>query len=76
MAYKTVKGYLIQHNLTTGASKLILHFTEGGSDSVESLAVAQAGFLIDLLRNEKPLNYETSSKTLSTTTMEPIGEGE
>lgn len=32
--------------------------------------------LLDLLRNEKPLRYNTSTKTLYTSMPEPIGEEE
>lgn len=32
--------------------------------------------LVDLLRNEKPLRYNTTTKTLYTSSSEPVGEEE
>jgi len=76
MAIKTVSGYFIRHRIGDGKTFLTIHFTDGGFDLINDLALNEAGFLIDLLRNEKPLVYDTTDKVLATSQQEPVGEGE
>lgn len=76
MAVKTVIGYFIRHRIGDGKTFLTLHFEGGGSEVLNDLALNQAGYLVDLLRNEKPLIYDTTNKILATSLQEPVGEGE
>ena len=76
MAQKAVKGYFIRHAIGLGKTSLTLHFTDGGFDVIDNLEVSEAGYLVDLMRNEKPLTYNTANKTLATATVEPVGEAE
>ena len=43
---------------------------------LNDLDLNHAGYLVDLLRNEKPLIYDTTAKVLATGGQEPVGEGE
>ena len=76
MAQKAVSGYFIRHQVGVGQTSLTIHFTDGGFEVINNLDVNEAGYLVDLLRNEKPLGFDTANKTLFTTTKEPVGEGE
>lgn len=76
MAVKTVSAYFIRHRIGDGKTFLTLHFEGGGSEVLNDLALNEAEYLIDLLRNEKPLIYDTTDKVLATQLLEPVGEGE
>ena len=76
MAQKAVKGYFVRHKVGGGKTNLTIHFTDGGSEVINDLDVSEAGYLVDLLRNEKPLLFDTTNKTLATSTQEPVGEAE
>lgn len=52
------------------------YYQGGGADSVTGIPFAEAAFILDLLRNEKPMSYDHSLKRLSTYTPEPVGEAE
>jgi hypothetical protein len=75
MAQKAVKGYFVGHKIG-GKTRLTLHFEGGGTELIDNIEVSEAAYLIDLLRNEKPLVYDTTTKFISTSTQEPVGEGE
>lgn len=76
MAVKDVKGYFIRYRVADSKTFLTIHFTDGGFDVINNLDVNQARFLVDLLRNEKPLVFNTTDKILATSNQEPVGEGE
>jgi len=75
MARKVVTQYAVFHNIG-GASDIVFYYQGGGADSVTGVAYAEASYIVDLLRNEKPMSYDASIKRLSTYTPEPVGEGE
>ena len=75
MARKVVLQYAVFHNIG-GTSGINFYYQEGGADSVSGLSVAEAGYIVDLLRNERPMSYDHSLKRLSTWNTEPVGEGE
>jgi len=75
MARKIVTQYAVFHNIGA-ASDIVFYYQGGGADSVSGVPYAEAGYIVDLLRNEKPMSYDASLKRLSTYTPEPVGEGE
>ncbi|MDH5253500.1 MAG: hypothetical protein OEW25_09255 [Nitrospira sp.] len=75
MARKIVTQYAVFHNIG-GSSDIVFYYQGGGADSVTSIPFAEAVFIVDLLRNEKPISYDHSRRRLSTYNPEPVGEGE
>jgi len=75
MARKIVTQYAVFHNIGA-ASDIVFYYQGGGADSVTGVPYAEASYIVDLLRNEKPMSYDASLKRLSTYTAEPVGEGE
>jgi hypothetical protein len=75
MARKVVTHYAVFHNIG-GASDIVFYYQGGGADSVGGVAYAEAAFLVDLLRNEKPMSYDHERRRLSTYNPEPAGENE
>ena len=75
MARKVVTQYAVFHNIG-GSSDIVFYYQGGGADSVTGIPFTEAAFIVDLLRNEKPMSYDASLKRLSTYTPEPVGEGE
>ena len=75
MARKIVTQYAVFHNIGAG-SDIVFYYQGGGADSVSGIPFAEAGYIVELLRNEKPMSYDHSLKRLSTYTPEPVGEGE
>ena len=75
MARKIVTQYAVFHNIGA-ASDIVFYYQGGGADSVTAVPYPEAGYIVDLLRNEKPMSYDASLKRLSTYTPEPVGEGE
>lgn len=75
MARKTVTHYAVFHNIG-GASDIVFYYQGGGADSVSGIPFAEAAYIVDLLRNEKPMSYDHARKRVSTLYPEPAGEGE
>ena len=70
-----LRHYAVRHNIGK-STQIIFIYTNGESDSVLVSSIEEAGFIIDLLRNEKPISYEKASNSLTTAEYEPIGENE
>jgi hypothetical protein len=75
MARKVVTHYAVFHNIGEN-SDIIFYYQDGTSDSIRGIPVAEAAYIVDLLRNEKPMSYDHGRKRLSTLTPEPVGESE
>ncbi|MCA9662774.1 MAG: hypothetical protein KC486_30830 [Myxococcales bacterium] len=75
MARKRVSSYAVFHNIT-GTSTINFYYEGGGADTLSGISVAEAAYIVDLLRNEAPITYDHSRKRLSTLNPEPVGEGE
>ncbi|GAA4466658.1 hypothetical protein GCM10023189_49130 [Nibrella saemangeumensis] len=75
MARKTISHYAVFHNIGAG-SDIVLYYQGGGADSVQDIPVAEAAYMVNLLRNEKPMSYDHDRKRLSTLNPEPAGESE
>ncbi len=71
---KTVKEYSVLH-YRDGSTRINIYFTDGTWDYYINLDTARAQFLVDLLRNEKPV-YWTEGPDILWTGREPQGEGE
>ena len=75
MARKIVTHYAVFHNIG-GTSDIVFYYQDGGADSVGNVPFAETAYIVDLLRNEKPMSYDHDRKRLSTLTPEPVGEAE
>ena len=75
MARKIVSKYAVFENLG-GTRDIVFYYETGGADSVTGISAAEADYMVDLLRNEKPISYDHALKRLSTWTREPVGEAE
>lgn len=75
MARKIVTQYAVFHNIGAGTD-IVFYYQGGGADSVSQIPFAEASFIVDLLRNEKPMSYDHNRKRLSTYHPEPVGEEE
>jgi hypothetical protein len=63
------------HNIGS-TSEVIFYYQGGGADVASGVPFAEASYIVDLLRNEKPMSYDAVLKRLSTYNPEPVGEGE
>ncbi len=75
MTRKVVTHYAVFHNVGS-TSEVVVYYQGGGADVIGNLQYPEAGFVVDLLRNEKPMSYDADRKRLSTYSMEAVGEGE
>ena len=75
MARKIVSSYAVFENLG-GTRDIVFYYQGGGADSVSGVPAAEADYIVDLLRNEKPMSYDADRKRLSTWSPEPVGEEE
>jgi len=75
MARKVVSSYAVFENIG-GTRDVVFYYEGGGADSVSGIAAAEADYIVDLLRNEKPISYDASLKRLSTYTPQDVGEKE
>lgn len=72
MARKRITHYAVFHNVG-GNTSIVVYYDGGGADSIQNLTYSEASFMIDLLRNEKPMTYDNISKRLTTQHLEPAG---
>ncbi|MBC8753907.1 hypothetical protein H2O64_04445 [Kordia sp. YSTF-M3] len=75
MARKKVTHYAVFYNVGETAS-VNVYYQGGGANTITNLSIDEASFVIDLLRNEKPMSYDHTRKRLSTWSVEPVGENE
>lgn len=75
MARKLLSHYAAFDNLG-GTRDIVFYYQGGGADTVTGVSAAEAGFIVDLLRNEKPMSYDHALRRLSNWTPEPVGEAE
>lgn len=74
MARKAVKDYAVFRNIGGGVD-IAVYYSAGGADSILNTPQQEADFIIDLLRNEKPVDYDAEHKRFSTG-FETVGQGE
>lgn len=70
-----VTHYVVK-KVINGKSTIDLRYNDGTSASLTGLSNDEARFVIDLLRNEKPINYLKPQKLLTFGEIEPTGEAE
>lgn len=75
MVRKIVSSYAIFENLG-GTRDMVFYYEGGGAGTVNGVAAAEADYLVSLLRNEKPVSYDSALKRLSTPSPEPVGKAE
>ena len=75
MARKILSSYAVFENLG-GTRDIVFYYQGGGADSVNNVSAAEADYIVDLLRNEKPMSYDHALKRLSTWNPEEVGEAE
>jgi len=74
MARKRVTHYAIFHNVGQQSS-INVYYQGGGANNIPNLSINEASYIIDILRNEKPLDYDHTRKRFLSS-FEPVGEGE
>ena len=75
MARRVVAQYAVFHDVG-GTSSVVFYYEGGGADRLTGLPFDEARFIVDLLRNEKPISYDAALRRLSNFDPEPVGEGE
>ena len=75
MARKQVTHYAVFYNIGETAS-VNVYYQGGGANTITNLSIEEASFLIDLLRNEKPIGYDHNRKRLSKLIAKPVGKNE
>lgn len=75
MARRIVSDYCVYENVG-GKRDLVLYYQGGGADKVGGISADETEYIVDLLRNEKPMSYDAALRRLSTWTAEPVGEAE
>src|SRR5574341_315047 len=75
MARKVVSSYAVFENLG-GTRDIVFYYQGGGADSVSGVSAAESDYIVNLLRNEKPISYDPTLKRVSTWTAEEVGEAE
>ena len=74
MARKQVANYALFKN-ANGTAEINVYYTAGGADTISGLSTAEASYITDLLRNEKPIDYDADRKRFLGAA-EPVGEAE
>ena len=67
--------YRIEHQPGKGTT-FYLYLRNRDVKTLRELPIDEAILITDLLRNEKPLTYNTRRGTISTARLEPTGENE
>lgn len=75
MARKPLKEYAVFKNVN-GTTDIALYYTAGGADSLIGLPQDEADYIVSLLRNEKPMDYDADKKRFLSGDLEPVGEAE
>lgn len=72
---QVIEQYKITWRPEDDAGMVHLALANGAGASLPIDSAAEAAFLLDMLRNESPVFYDTENRLLATG-MEPVGEGE
>ncbi len=75
MAGKRVTHYKVFHNVGK-TSSIFIYYKRGAPRGINNLSIEEASYIIDLLRNEKPIWYDHDYRRFSTEKPEPVGENE
>lgn len=75
MARKRITHYAIFHTVG-GTTDITLYYLDGRREVLPHVSVEEAAYIIDLLRYEKPWDYDAEHHRLMSADLEPIGEEE
>jgi hypothetical protein len=75
MARRRITHYAIFHNVGS-TSEINVYYEGGGANTISGLSISEAGYIIDILRNEKPMDYDHDRRRFLSGSLEPVGEGE
>lgn len=75
MARKRVTHYAVFHNVG-GTSSINVYYQGGGASNIGSISIDESGYILDILRNEKPMDYDSDRRRFLSGALEPVGEGE
>ncbi len=75
MTRERITHYAIVHTVGS-TSNIVVYYRTGGQDTLTKVSTAEALYIIDLLRNEKPWDYDAERGQLVSAAREPIGEEE
>jgi hypothetical protein len=75
MARRRITHYAIFHNVGS-TSEINVYYEGGGANTISGLSISEAAYIIDILRNEKPMDYDHDRRRFLSGSLEPVGEGE
>ena len=75
MATLNVVSYVVFWDIDGHFGNIQLNLSDNSGYAIGGQTPEEMHMLVDILRNEKPVRFDTASKLLSTT-FEPVGEGE
>ena len=73
MAMKEITKFVIYHKVG-GATSISVYYATGEMNEIKSLKPDEANYIVDLLRNVKPLYYDDASGMIQTN-YEDAGKG-
>ncbi len=76
MALNQVQNYSIWHQAGSDKAEIRLLLDTGSFTTISNLPLASANFIVDLLRHEKPIYWDSVARLVYTSSWEPVGEGE
>ena len=75
MATLNVVSYVVFWDIDGHFGNIQLNLSDNSGYAIGGQTPEEMHMLVDILRNEKPVRFDTASKLLSTT-FEPVGESE
>ena len=75
MARRNVNSYAVFQNVDDSVS-LIFKYEGGGADVVRNLSLKESRYIVDLMRNEKPIAYDHDRRRIWTRLYEQVGQAE
>ncbi len=76
MALNQVHNYSIWHQAGSAKAEIRLLLDTGSAATISNLPLTSASFMIDMLRNEQPIYWDSVARLLYTSSWEAVGEGE
>ena len=76
MALNQVHNYSVWHQAGSDKAEIRLLLDSGSLATISNLPLTSAYFILDLLRHEKPIYWDSVARLVYTSSWEPVGEGE
>jgi phage major head subunit gpT-like protein len=73
MAMKEITKYVVYHKVS-GTTSITVYYASGEASEIKPLKLDEAAYLVDLLRNVKPVYYDDATGMLQTN-YEDAGKG-